>query len=161
MAKSLVGIVVGSSSDLSVMKETEELLKHLGVPYEITISSAHRKPAATAAYAKKAFSRGIKVIIAGAGASAHLPGAIASRTIIPVIGVPLDATPLGGLESFYSILQMPSGVPVATVAIGKSGARNSAILAAQILALKYPKIREKLRRYKKNLAGKTGNKCAS
>ena len=135
MEKALVGILMGSGSDLPVMDKAAEVLKEMGVPHEVEISSAHRLPEKTANYAKRARKRGIEVLIAGAGMAAHLPGVVASHTIIPVIGVPLDASPLGGMDALLSIVQMPPGIPVATVAVGKAGAKNAGYLAAQILAL--------------------------
>ncbi len=150
--KVLVGVIVGSRSDLPFMEETIKILKSFEIPYELKVLSAHRNPAETSEYAKKAEKRGIKLIIAAAGLSAHLAGALAAKTILPVIGVPLPSEPLGGIDSFLSTLQMPSGVPVATMSIGKAGARNSAILAAEILSLKYPRIKKRLREYKKKMA---------
>lgn len=150
MKKILVGVIVGSKSDLLFIEETIKLLKSFKIPYELKVLSAHRNPAETSEYAEKAEKRGIEVIIAAAGLSAHLAGALAARTILPVIGVPVPSEPLRGIDSFLSTLQMPSGVPVATMSIGKSGAKNSAILAAKILALKYPQIKKKLKEYKKN-----------
>ncbi len=130
-----VGIVNGSLSDESVMSACADVLSELGVPYEINVMSAHRTPAEVAEYAGRAHERGLKVIIAGAGLAAHLAGAIAANTTRPVIGVPLDAGTLGGMDALLSTVQMPPGVPVATVAIGKPGAKNAAWLAARILAL--------------------------
>ncbi|MCK4244547.1 MAG: 5-(carboxyamino)imidazole ribonucleotide mutase [Candidatus Omnitrophica bacterium] len=150
MKKVLVGIIVGSKSDLPFMEETIKTLKSFKIPYELKVLSAHRNPEETAQYAKKAEKRGIEVIIAAAGLSAHLAGALAARTLLPVIGVPVPSEPLGGIDSFLSTLQMPSGIPVATMSIGKSGAKNSAILAAEILALKYPEIKKRLKEYKKS-----------
>jgi phosphoribosylaminoimidazole carboxylase PurE protein len=158
MSKSLVGIVMGSDSDLAVMEETAKVLEKFGIEYEMTVSSAHRSPQRASRYAKEAGKRGLRVLIAGAGGAAHLAGVLASFTLLPVIAVPLSS-PLKGLDSFYSTLQMPSGVPVATMGVGKSGAKNAAILAAQILALKYPKIKEKLRRHKANLAREVQKKA--
>ncbi|MBI5183658.1 MAG: 5-(carboxyamino)imidazole ribonucleotide mutase [Nitrospinae bacterium] len=144
MKKGIVSIVMGSDSDLPVMQETANTLESLGIGYEFNISSAHRSPEKTRVYASGAKERGIKVIIAGAGGAAHLAGVIAAETILPVIAVPIDSTPLKGIDSFLSTLQMPSGVPVATMAIGKAGAKNAAILAAQILALNDPDISKRL-----------------
>ncbi len=157
MNKPLVGIVMGSDSDLEVMKEAGKTLEDFGVAYEMSIASAHRSPRRAESYAKNAEKRGLKVIIAGAGGAAHLAGVLAARAILPVVAVPLNS-PLKGLDSFYSTLQMPGGVPVATMGIGKSGARNAAILAVEILAVKYPALREKLKRYKSRLARKVGKK---
>ena len=145
-----VAIVMGSDSDLLVMKDAAKLLESFDIPYEITISSAHRVTDKTVAYAMSAESRGIEVIIAGAGMAAHLPGVIAAVTPLPVIGIPLKSGALDGVDALYAIVQMPSGIPVATVAI--NGAKNAAILAAQILSVKYPEIREKIKGYKEQLA---------
>ena len=147
-----VGIVMGSDSDLSVMEEAAAVLKEFGVPLEMTIASAHRSPARAEAFASSASGRGIKVIIAGAGHAAHLAGAMAAHTSLPVIGVPIDSSCLNGLDSLLSTVQMPPGMPVATMALGKSGARNAGILAAQILALSDPALSEKLGRFKEKMA---------
>lgn len=146
----LVGIVMGSSSDKEAMKEASLLLEQLGVSYEERILSAHRNPEEVREYALNAEERGLEVIIAGAGMAAHLAGAIAALSSLPVIGVPLVAGELKGLDALLSTVQMPRGVPVATVAIG--GVKNAAILAAQILGLKYPEVRQKVKEYKANLA---------
>ncbi len=148
----LVGIVMGSDSDLPVMEEAQRILDQFNVTYEVTLSSAHRSPGRTIRYAKSAEERGLEVIIVGAGAAAHLAGVIASETILPVIGIPIDSSPLKGMDSLLSTVQMPGGIPVATMAIGRAGARNAAILAVQILALKSPQLKEALREYKKRLA---------
>jgi 5-(carboxyamino)imidazole ribonucleotide mutase len=145
-----VGIIMGSDSDLDVMQESAKVLDEFGVGYELTIISAHRAPDILAAYAKKASRRGLKVIIAGAGGAAHLAGITAALTVLPVIGVPMETRALGGIDSLYSIVQMPAGVPVATVAI--NGAKNAGLLAIQILALTNKKLTEKLVAYKKGLA---------
>ena len=145
MAKPLVSIVMGSESDREVMKGAEEVFKQLEIPCEMLVSSAHRAPDKTRRYAEEAKGRGIQVIIAGAGYAAHLPGFLASLTDLPVIGVPIDSSPLGGIDSLFSIVQMPGGVPVAGMGVGKSGAKNSAYFAARILALKDPKIAKKLK----------------
>lgn len=142
----LVGIIMGSDSDLPVMEEAAKILEELGVSYEITIVSAHRTPERMFRYAQEAEKRGLEVIIAGAGGAAHLPGMVASITVLPVIGVPVKSAALQGLDSLLSIVQMPPGVPVATVAI--NGARNAGILAAEILGIKYPEIRERVREYR-------------
>jgi len=134
--------VLGSASDLDVMRPCAEVLAELGVPYEMRIASAHRTPERVAAYAAEATDRGLRVIIAGAGAAAALPGCIAAHTRLPVIGVPIDATPLRGVDALYSMVQMPSGVPVATVSI--DGAKNAALLAARILALDDAGLTERL-----------------
>jgi len=150
--KPLVGIVMGSDSDLEIMREAALLLDEFAVPFELFLTSAHRTPARTAAYADSAEDRGIRVFIVGAGAAAHLAGVIASRTLLPVIGVPIDATSLRGLDALLSTVQMPGGVPVAAMAIGKAGARNGALLAIQILALGDGGLLEKLRRYRLRMA---------
>ena len=155
----LVGIVMGSDSDLPVMEEAERVLNQFQVPYEVTLSSAHRSPDRTIRYAKSAEERGLEVIIVGAGAAAHLAGVIASETPLPVIGVPIDSSPLKGMDSLLSTVQMPGGIPVATMAIGKTGARNAAILSVQILALKSSQLKEALRGYKKRLAQEVEEKA--
>ena len=139
-----VAVLMGSESDRDIMKNTAETLEKYGIEYDMVVTSAHRTPDDTREYALTAEQRGIKVIIAGAGAAAHLPGAVAAHTRLPVIGVPLAATSLGGLDALLSIVQMPKGVPVATMAIGKAGAINAAILAAQILALGDDELAKKL-----------------
>jgi 5-(carboxyamino)imidazole ribonucleotide mutase len=131
----LVGIIMGSRSDFEVMSHACDALKQLEVPFEARVVSAHRTPRWMAEYATTAAARGIKVIIAGAGGAAHLPGMVAAHTLLPVLGVPVTATGLNGLDALLSIVQMPGGVPVGSLAIGKAGARNAALLAAQILAL--------------------------
>jgi phosphoribosylaminoimidazole carboxylase PurE protein len=151
--KPLVAIVMGSDSDLPVMQETARILAEFRVPFEMTVSSAHRSPERTAEYTRKAEGRGIEVIIAGAGGAAHLAGVIAGHTILPVIGVPMESG-LMGLDSLLSTVQMPGGVPVATVAIGKAGARNAGILAVQILSGKHQALKKSLHRYKVSLAAK-------
>ncbi|MEW6615058.1 MAG: 5-(carboxyamino)imidazole ribonucleotide mutase [Thermodesulfobacteriota bacterium] len=148
----LVSIVLGSDSDLPIMEEARKVLENLGIEYELTISSAHRSPERTVKYAKSAIKKGVEVIIAAAGGAAHLAGVIAAETVLPVIGVPIDSSSLKGLDALLSTAQMPGGVPVATMAIGKAGAKNAAILAAQILGVKYSKIRDELKRYKRELA---------
>jgi len=147
-----VAVVMGSESDREVMTETAKFLEQFGIPYELIVSSAHRSPEKTRRFARAAIKRGFKIIIVGAGMSAHLPGAIAAETTLPIIGVPLASSQLSGLDSLYSIVQMPTGVPVATMAIGLAGARNAAILAAQILALEDGEIQKRLVNYKKRLA---------
>jgi phosphoribosylaminoimidazole carboxylase PurE protein len=151
----IVGILMGSDSDLDVMIESAKTLKELEVPYEITVTSAHRSPERTRRYAASAAKRGLKVLIVGAGGSATLAGVVAAETTLPVIGVPIASSPLSGVDALHSTVQMPSGVPVATMAIGKPGATNAAILAAQILAVAGNRpLAEKLRQYKKALAKK-------
>ncbi|MCJ7458570.1 MAG: 5-(carboxyamino)imidazole ribonucleotide mutase [candidate division Zixibacteria bacterium] len=146
MKKNQVLIVMGSESDREVMNKTAEVLSDFGIGYEIVVSSAHRNPERTRKLAKEAEKKGINVIIAGAGMAAHLPGVIAAHTKLPVIGVPLPSLPFKGMDSFFSILQMPSGVPVATMSVGSSGAKNAGILAAEILALSDDKLRKKLKK---------------
>ena len=147
-----VGIVMGSDSDLGVMAETAGILEKLGIPFEMTIASAHRSPKRAAKFASSARRRGINVIIAGAGHAAHLAGAMAAHTSLPIIGVPIDSSCLLGLDSLLSTVQMPPGVPVATVSIGKPGAKNAGVLAAQILALSDPYLEKRLDDYKKEMA---------
>lgn len=148
----LVSIVMGSDSDLEIMNEAAKALEDFGISYEIDVTSAHRSPARTGEYARNAASRGIKVIIAGAGGAAHLAGVIAAETTLPVIGVPIPSTSLNGLDSLLSIVQMPAGIPVATVAIGKPGATNAGILAAQIIALSSTTVAKKMKALKEKLA---------
>lgn len=155
----LVSIVMGSDSDLPIMEEARKILEYMDIEYEMTISSAHRSPERTAKYAQSAIKKGIEVIIAGAGNAAHLAGFIAAETVLPVIGVPIDSSSLKGLDALLSTVQMPGGVPVATMAIGKTGAKNAAILAAQILGVKYTKIRDDLKRYKRELVFEVENKA--
>jgi phosphoribosylaminoimidazole carboxylase PurE protein len=152
--KALVGVVMGSASDKEVMKECVSVLKELGIPHEVKVSSAHRTPEQTRVYAETAAQRGIEVVVAGAGWAAHLAGFIAAHTLLPVIGVPIDSSPLQGMDALLSTVQMPPGIPVATVALGKGGARNAGVLAAQILALKHPAVAESLRKYRENLTRK-------
>ncbi len=149
--KPLIGVIMGSASDVDIMKGCVEVLKEMGIPHEVKILSAHRTPEQTREYAATAAGRGIQVIIAGAGWAAHLAGAIAAQTTLPVIGIPIDSSPLKGMDALLSTVQMPSGIPVATVALGKGGAKNAAILGAQILALKYPFVAEEVTRYRKTL----------
>jgi len=147
-----VGIIMGSDTDLPVMKEAAATLKKFGVPFEIDITSAHRSPARTSEYARTAVERGLKAIIVGAGGAAHLAGVVAAETTLPVIGVPMPTTALQGLDSLLSTVQMPGGVPVACVAIGRAGAVNAAILAVQIIATSDSALALKLVEYKKDLA---------
>jgi 5-(carboxyamino)imidazole ribonucleotide mutase len=148
----LVGIVMGSNSDIAVMQPAVEMLERLGIDYEFQVMSAHRAPEKVREYGLSARSRGIEVIIAGAGGAAHLPGVLASWTALPVIGVPLPTTELKGVDALYSIVQMPAGVPVACMAIGAAGARNAALLAGRILSLKYEGIREALEQLRREQA---------
>jgi 5-(carboxyamino)imidazole ribonucleotide mutase len=143
---------MGSDSDLEVMNEAAKALDQFGIAYEIDITSAHRSPRRTSEFSREAAERGLKVIIAGAGGAAHLAGVIAAETILPVIAVPIASTPLNGLDSLLAMVQMPAGIPVATVAIGKPGATNAGILAAQIIALADPALASKLELHKKKLA---------
>lgn len=152
MKKPVVGIVMGSKSDLPTMNETINFLEEFGISYELRVLSAHRMPEATCLYAKEAAKRGIKIIIAAAGGAAHLAGAIAAHTFLPVIGVPIETKHLKGIDSLFSTVQMPAGVPVATLAIGKAGAKNAAILCAQILGLSDEKLQKKVKDYKRKLA---------
>jgi len=152
MTDLLVGIVMGSSSDRSIMEEAVGILQRFEVPYEMIVTSAHRSPERTHEYARSVQGRGIQVIIAGAGGAAHLAGVIAAETILPVIGVPIDSSSLKGLDALLATVQMPAGVPVATMAVGKAGARNAGVLAVQILALSRPELQEKLREYKEEMA---------
>ena len=144
----LVGIIMGSTSDWETMTNAAQTLDALGIPHETRIVSAHRTPDLLFAYASEAEKRGIEVIIAGAGGAAHLPGMAASKTVLPVFGVPVESKALKGLDSLLSIAQMPGGIPVGTLAIGKAGAINAALLAAASLGNKYPKIREALRKFR-------------
>lgn len=148
----LVSIVMGSDSDLEIMNETAKALEQFGIPYEIDVTSAHRSPARTSEFTRAAAGRGIKAIIAGAGGAAHLAGVIAAETTLPVIGVPIPSTSLNGMDSLLSIVQMPAGIPVATVAIGKAGATNAGILAAQIIGLSDRAVAAKLKQHKQKLA---------
>ncbi len=148
MAKPLVGIIMGSKSDWETMTHAADTLKGLGIPFEVRVISAHRTPDAAFEYAGSAESRGLEVIIAGAGGAAHLAGVTAAKTLLPVLGVPLPSNALNGIDSLLSTAQMPAGVPVGTLAIGKAGAVNAALLAAEILGTKYPEIRDSVRRYR-------------
>ena len=150
--EALVGIIMGSDTDLSVMKEAAATLKKFGVPFEIDITSAHRSPARTSEYARTAVERGLKAIIVGAGGAAHLAGVVAAETTLPVIGVPMPTTSLQGLDSLLATVQMPGGIPVACVAIGRAGAVNAAVLAVQIIATADSALAAKLVEYKKELA---------
>lgn len=148
--KPLVGIIMGSQSDWETMSHAAETLKELQVPYEVRIVSAHRTPDAMFEYAATAEKRGLEVIIAGAGGAAHLPGMSAAKTVLPVLGVPIESRVLRGVDSLLSIVQMPGGIPVGTLAIGKAGAQNAALLAAEILGVKYPHIRNSVRRFRES-----------
>jgi 5-(carboxyamino)imidazole ribonucleotide mutase len=146
--KPLVGVIMGSRSDLRVMDSAVALLVHLDIPHEVRVVSAHRTPDWMFEYARTAEDRGLEVIIAAAGGAAHLPGMVAASTILPVLGVPIPATALNGVDALLSIVQMPQGVPVGTLAIGEPGAANAALLAASILALSRPELRERLRAWR-------------
>jgi len=158
MSNPLVSIVMGSDSDLDIMREAAKALEGFGIAYEIDVTSAHRSPDRTAEYARKAADRGIRVIIAGAGGAAHLAGVIAAHTTLPVIGVPIPSTSLNGMDSLLATVQMPAGIPVATVAIGKPGATNAGILAAQILGLASAALAKKLDAHKQQLANSVDEK---
>jgi len=158
MNKVLVGILMGSDSDLPVMKKAALTLEKFGIAYEMNIISAHRTPDIAHEYAVNSANRGLEVIIAGAGGAAHLAGVIAASTPLPVIGIPMQTQSLGGIDSLLSTAQMPSGIPVATMAIGNAGAENAAILAAQILGTKFPEIRGKVCTFKSELADKVKDK---
>ncbi len=144
-----VAVLMGSKSDADVMATCEKYLQHFNIPYEAKVLSAHRNPEALRQYVAELPGRGVRVVIAAAGMAAHLPGAVAAQVALPVIGVPLSASDLGGLDALLSIVQMPSGIPVATVSIGKAGAANAAVLAAEILALQDEKIRENLTAFRR------------
>ncbi len=150
--KPLVGILMGSDNDYEIMKEVGVALNQFGIPFEMTVSSAHRTPERTAKFVREAKGRGIKVLIAGAGAAAHLAGVVAAETTLPVIAVPIDATSLNGLDALLAMVQMPAGIPVATMAIGKAGARNAGIFAAQMLAVDDADLSEKLVQFKADMA---------
>jgi 5-(carboxyamino)imidazole ribonucleotide mutase len=144
----LVGVIMGSTSDWETMREATAVLADFGVPYEAEVVSAHRTPGKMAEYASSAAGRGLEVIIAGAGGAAHLPGMVAAQTTVPVLGVPVQSRTLNGLDSLLSIVQMPGGIPVGTLAIGRAGAKNAALLAIAILGNKYPEYREKLEQFR-------------
>jgi phosphoribosylaminoimidazole carboxylase PurE protein len=148
MSKPVVGILMGSDSDLPVMQEAAAMLQEFGIEYEMTIASAHRTPKKVLEYSQGAEKRGIKVIIAGAGWAAHLAGVVASQTMLPVIGVPIDSSPLKGIDALLATVQMPGGIPVATMALGKAGAKNAGIFAAQIIASHEVKIANRLKVYR-------------
>ena len=154
-----VGIVMGSDSDLGVMQAAADILKQFGIAYEMTVASAHRTPERAMRFATEARSRGVRVIIAGAGHAAHLAGVLAAHTTLPVIGVPIDSSCLQGMDSLLSTVQMPPGIPVATVSIGKSGAKNAGILAAQILAVGDAGLEERLATFKKEMAEQVEKKA--
>ena len=149
----LVAVVMGSKSDTEAIQPTLDILKGLGIDYEVSVISAHRTPEKTRQYGVSARSRGVEVIIAAAGGAAHLPGVMASWTTLPVIGVPLASSDLNGIDALYSIVQMPAGIPVASMAVGTAGAKNAAYLAAEILGLKHDKIRQAYEKYRSDLQG--------
>ncbi len=157
--KPKVLIIMGSDSDLPVMEETARILDQFAVPYTMTVASAHRTPARTLKLVKDAERNGVDVIIGAAGMAAHLPGVIASHTVLPVIGIPLDSSSLRGMDSLLSIVQMPPGIPVATVSVGKAGARNAAILAVQIIALQDQKLTKQLQDYRRMMAKEVEEKA--
>ena len=152
MSRPLVAILMGSDSDLPIMNEASEVLKEFGVAYEIHVLSAHRSPHLVAEFAAQAQAKGLKVFICGAGGAAHLAGVVAAHTTLPVIGVPVDSTPLNGMDALLATVQMPAGIPVATVAVGKPGARNAGLLAVQMLGLADHGLSKKLLAFKKRLA---------
>jgi 5-(carboxyamino)imidazole ribonucleotide mutase len=152
MKKPRVAVILGSKSDLPALPGGEQLLERFGIEYKVIVASAHRQPRKVANFAAKAEKEGFEAIIAVAGYAAHLAGVVAAGTILPVIGVPLDSSPLQGVDSLYSMAMMPAGVPVATVTVGKAGVKNAAVLAARILALKYPPVKKALEEYVKELA---------
>lgn len=156
MSEAKVGIVMGSDSDLKIMADCAKVLKKFGIEYEMIVASAHRTPYKALEYAETAEERGLEVIIAGAGAAAHLGGVLAAATVLPVIGVPINATPLAGVDALYAMVQMPSGIPVATMAI--NGAKNAGIFAVQILAAKDPVLRKRLHDYKDEMAAQVEEK---
>ena len=157
--KAKVLILMGSDSDLPVMESTAKILKEFNIPYKITVASAHRTPDRTLKLIKSSEKEGVQIMIAGAGAAAHLAGVVASHTTLPVIGVPIDSSPLKGIDSLYSTVQMPPGIPVATMAVGKGGAKNAGIFAAQILALKDARIAKVLLDYRKKMADEVVKKA--
>lgn len=159
MGKKLVSVVMGSVSDLPIMEEAIKILEELKISFEVVVTSAHRLPEKTSLYALNASSRGIEVIIAGAGHAAHLAGIIAAHSLLPVIGVPIDSSSLNGIDALLSTVQMPPGIPVAAMAIGRSGAKNAALFAAQILANKYPEIKEKINEYRDRMVAELEEKA--
>lgn len=152
LRKPQVGVVMGSDSDLPIVEEALQVLDEFGVSYEVKILSAHRSPDQTSAYAKSAAERGLRVILAAAGWAAHLGGVLAAETILPVIGIPVNSSPLQGLDALLATVQMPPGIPVATMAIGKGGAHNAALFAIQVLALQEPQLRDRLKQFKLRMA---------
>ena len=161
MSEPRVLIVMGSDSDLPTMEEAAKILEQFGVPYEMRISSAHRSPKRTAQLAREAADRGVKLIVAAAGMAAHLAGVIAAETTLPVIGVPMGGGALSGIDALYAMVQMPGGIPVATMAIGKAGAKNAALFAIQILALQDPDLARKFGEYRETMAREVEEKDAA
>lgn len=159
-AAPLVGVMMGSDTDLPVMSETLKALQEFGIPFEVEVTSAHRSPQRTHEYAQTAAARGLKVIIVGAGGASHLAGVVAAETILPVIAVPVVTTPLAGLDALYSTVQMPAGIPVGVMAVDKPGARNAAIYAAEIIAIHDPALAARLRRHKEELVRSVEEKAA-
>jgi phosphoribosylaminoimidazole carboxylase PurE protein len=157
----LVAVVMGSASDSEVMQGCIDVLQEIGIPYEVRVLSAHRTPDLTREYAVSAADRGLEVVIAGAGWAAHLAGFMAAHTVLPVIGVPIDSSVFKGMDALLSTVQMPPGIPVATVSVGGGGAKNAAVLAAEILGLKYPAIGEELKTYRKKLTQKAAENTES
>ncbi len=157
--KAKVLILMGSDSDLSVMEGTAKILKEFRIPYKMTVSSAHRTPDRTVKLIRDSEKNGVQVIIAGAGAAAHLAGVVASHTTLPVIGIPIDSSPLKGIDALYSTVQMPPGIPVASMAVGRGGAKNAGIFAAQILGLTDTRIAKALKEYKKKMAAEVVKKA--
>ena len=155
----MIGIIMGSDSDMPVMQACADQLEKFGIPYEITVASAHRTPAKAMEYAESARERGLKTIIAAAGMAAHLAGVLAAHTTLPVIGVPIDASSLNGLDALLSTVQMPPGVPVATMGIGKAGAKNAAILAAQMIGISDESMAAKLAEFKKEMVAQVEEKA--
>lgn len=160
MSELQVQVLMGSGSDAEVMANTVRTLRELGISSDMTVASAHRSPDRVRRVMDEALARGVKVFVVGAGAAAHLAGVVAAHTAVPVIGVPIDSSPLGGFDALLATVQMPPGVPVATVAVGKAGATNAAVLAAQILAVGDPAVRERLEAYRKGLAEKVEKAAA-
>jgi len=152
----LVGVIMGSKSDWDTLRHAAEVLREFGVPHECQVISAHRTPELMNQYAREAAGRGLAVIIAGAGGAAHLPGMVAAQTSLPVLGVPVQSRALSGLDSLLSIVQMPAGVPVGTLAIGEAGAKNAALLAVRMLAVGRPELRAKMERFQQDQAAKAG-----
>src|SRR5713226_291027 len=161
MATALVGIIMGSKTDLETLQGAVEILEEFGVEHEVRVLSAHRTPEQVLEWSSTAEERGMEVLIAGAGGAAHLPGVVAAKSLLPVLGVPVPSTTLGGADALLSIVQMPKGVPVGTLAIGKSGAANAALLAIAIMAGKRPDLREKLRAWRKARADEVQKADAS